>query len=68
MHPRVRTTTAAAALCFALLNGALPLPASAQSPDASDWGWYGGDVYGTRFSSLAEIDRSNVKGLRVAWT
>jgi quinoprotein glucose dehydrogenase len=68
MHLRVRTTATAAALCFALLNAALTLPASAQSPDASDWGWYGGDVYGTRFSSLAEIDRSNVKSLKVAWT
>ena len=59
-----RATSSAAALLLSLLNGA----AAAQAPDASDWGWYGGDVFGARFSSLAEIDRSNVKSLRVAWT
>ena len=31
--------------------------AHAQSPDTSDWGYYGGDVFGQRYSSLAEIDR-----------
>jgi quinoprotein glucose dehydrogenase len=41
--------------------------ASAQSPDASDWGFYGGDVYGNRFSSLDQIDRNNVAQLTVAW-
>lgn len=41
--------------------------ADAQSPDASDWGSYGGDVYGSRFSSLDQIDRNNVAQLRVAW-
>jgi quinoprotein glucose dehydrogenase len=41
--------------------------ASAQSPDASDWGYYGGDVYGNRFSSLDQIDRNNVAQLQVAW-
>src|SRR6185436_7000931 len=41
--------------------------ANAQSPDASDWGAYGGDVYGNRFSSLDQIDRSNVAQLQVAW-
>ena len=57
-----------AALLFALLTTVTPRDAGAQSPDASDWGTYGGDQFGTRFSSLAEIDRSNVKSLRVAWT
>ena len=61
-----RTTTAA--LLIALLAAAVPRMAPAQSPDASDWGNYGGDVFGTRFSSLAEIDRSNVRSLKVAWT
>jgi quinoprotein glucose dehydrogenase len=51
-----------------LLTVGMPRIAAAQSPDASDWAYYGGDQFGTRFSSLAEIDRSNVKSLRVAWT
>lgn len=41
--------------------------AHAQSPDSSDWGYYGGDVFGQRYSSLADIDRSNVKTLKLAW-
>src|SRR6185436_13204000 len=56
-----------ALLALSLLTLGVPRVASAQSPDASDWGTYGGDQFGTRFSSLAEIDRSNVKSLRPAW-
>ncbi len=58
----------AAAFLLTLLIAAVPRLAPAQSPDASDWGFYGGDVFGTRFSSLDEIDRSNVKSLQVVWT
>jgi quinoprotein glucose dehydrogenase len=39
----------------------------AQSPDTSDWGYYGGDIFAQRYSSLAEIDRDNVSQLAVAW-
>jgi quinoprotein glucose dehydrogenase len=42
--------------------------AFAQTPDASDWGYYGGDTFGQRFSSLNEINRKNVTHLTVAWT
>jgi quinoprotein glucose dehydrogenase len=41
---------------------------SAQSPDASDWGFYGGDAFGQHFSSLDQIKRENVNELTVAWT
>lgn len=40
----------------------------AQSPDASDWGFYGGDAFGQHFSSLDQIKRENVGQLTVAWT
>lgn len=60
-----RVTVAAFSACAALAGASM---ARAQSPDVSDWGYYGGDIYGTRFSSLAEIDRSNVRKLKVAWT
>ena len=53
--------------CAALLAGAAP-PAPAQSPAASDWGYYGGDAFGQRFSSLDQINRSNVAHLQVAWS
>jgi quinoprotein glucose dehydrogenase len=33
-----------------------------------DWPSYGGSPEGTHYSSLAEINRSNVKQLKVAWT
>src|SRR6266853_3516798 len=42
--------------------------ALAQAPEASDWGYYGGDAFGQRFSSLDEINRTNVSKLSVAWT
>ena len=41
----------------------LAASAHAQSPDTSDWGYYGGDLFGQRFSSLAQIDRDNVARL-----
>ncbi len=33
-----------------------------------DWTNYGGDAGGQRFSPLKSIDRSNVAGLKIAWT
>jgi len=70
MQPTSRTITATflIALVIALATLAAPGRAPAQTPDASDWASYGGDVFGTRFSSLSEIDRMNVASLQVAWT
>ncbi len=42
--------------------------ALAQTRDASDWGYYGGDMFGQRFSRLSEVNRKNVTHLTVAWT
>jgi quinoprotein glucose dehydrogenase len=42
--------------------------AYSQSPDASDWGFYGGDAFGQHYSSLDQIKRDNVGNLTVAWT
>jgi quinoprotein glucose dehydrogenase len=53
-------------LVASLLLG--PHPAAAQSPVAGDWGYYGGDVFGRRFSSLDQITRGNVRELRLAWS
>jgi quinoprotein glucose dehydrogenase len=36
-------------------------------PPASDWPAYGRDPGGSRFSPLAQINRTNVKNLKVAW-
>jgi quinoprotein glucose dehydrogenase len=62
-----RTRTLLLSALFATLAAASPPPMNAQAPDASDWGFYGGDIYGNRFSSLDQIDRSNVAQLRPAW-
>jgi len=57
-------TTSAAALLIVSLPGV----ALSQSPDASDWGFYGGDAFGQHYSSLDQIKRENVENLTVAWT
>ncbi len=61
----LRSVAAAAAVTTLQATAA---PALAQSPDASDWGYYGGDMFGQRFSSLDEVNRKNVSHLAVAWT
>lgn len=62
-RPRARVALSLAALA---LGAAARAPA--QSPEASDWGYYGGDMFGQRFSSLDQINRANVRRLVVAWT
>ncbi len=49
------------------LTIAAPSPA-AGGRDAADWPVTGGDPGGMRYSPLAEIDRTNVGRLKVAWT
>lgn len=65
MHGMIRTIVA---LVLASAAANAPVSVRAQAPDASDWGYYGGDIFGTRYSSLAQIDRTNVHQLQVAWT
>jgi quinoprotein glucose dehydrogenase len=54
--------------CAALTTLLGTLSVSAQSPEASDWGYYGGDIFGQHYSSLDQINRANVTRLQVAWT
>ena len=53
-------------LCAGPLLSAAPV--YAQSRGASDWGFYGGDGFGRRFSSLDQINRGNVTRLQPVWT
>jgi quinoprotein glucose dehydrogenase len=58
----------ALSLCLAALALGAAAATAAQSPEASDWGYYGGDMFGQRYSSLDQINRANVRRLTVAWT
>jgi len=60
----LRCAIVGVAACMVVTTGI----AGAQTPDASDWGYYGSDMFGQRFSSLNEINRKNVQHLKVAWT
>jgi len=57
-----------ATVVAAWITALATMAANAQSPDASDWGFYGGDAFGQHFSSLDQIKRDNVNELTVAWT
>ena len=50
----------AACLCYALLGTGCVW--------AQEWRSYGGDLAGTRYSTLSQINRGNVSNMRVAWT
>jgi quinoprotein glucose dehydrogenase len=66
---RARTRgSPACAACLTILCSGAGSGALAQAPAVSDWGYYGGDAFGRRFSSLDQINRSNVTHLTVAWT
>lgn len=41
---------------------------AAQAKQEAGWATYGNDAGGTRYSTAAQIDRSNVNKLKVAWT
>ena len=47
---------------------AMMLGAGAQAVKADEWGYYGRDAQGTRFSPLTQINTANVGALKPAWT
>jgi quinoprotein glucose dehydrogenase len=53
---------------LAWLLGPLAETARAQALQSRDWPVWNGDANGDHYSPLAQIDRKNVTGLRVAWT
>src|SRR2546423_89702 len=62
-----KSITAAFAVAFLAGTTCLAPAASAQAIDG-EWRAYGHDVYGSRYSPLAQINRDTVPGLTVAWT
>src|ERR1700704_548136 len=58
---------ALAGLLVAVLLGALPLIAQSGAKNG-EWRSYAGEEASTRYSPLDQINRDNVKDLKVAWT
>jgi len=58
----LKSVLAAAAVAGVVVGGV-----RLQTDKEQDWPFYGGDQAGTKFSSLADVDRSNVSRLAVAW-
>jgi quinoprotein glucose dehydrogenase len=63
------TRIVAASILFAVLPAVVLGPGlAAQSGAANgEWRYYGGDAGGTRYSPLDQINKENVKNLRIAW-
>jgi len=61
-----------ASLCIAASQSAMATPGDQRTVPAKqtreDWQFYGGQPAQDHYSSLAQINRENVKNLRVAWT
>lgn len=62
----VRRLTLKCLLC--VLGCAVPQWAGAQAATPTEWPVYGGDPGGSRYSTLTQVNRSNVSQLTPAWT
>jgi quinoprotein glucose dehydrogenase len=56
-----------AVLTFCVAATAIAVVASQAPQLRTEWRYYGGNKGFTRYSALDQIDRDNVKGLRIAW-
>lgn len=68
MTMRTRVARPFPAIC--LVTFAMTFPARSSAQPAADMSWptYGNDPGGSRYSEAAQINRSNVNRLKVAWT
>ena len=57
-----------AAAPSALLYGQLLDPSAFHNPPVDTWPTFNGDYTGQRYSTLAQINQSNVKSLAMVWT
>src|SRR5689334_5165931 len=57
--PRIISIVLSLCLCVFVVG--------AQSPRQVEWLYYGGDQAGTKYSSLADINSTNVQRLHIAW-
>jgi quinoprotein glucose dehydrogenase len=63
----MRLATLAGIIVIATIVQSPVLRADLVEDTVAEWPYYGGDAGGSRYSPLAEIDRSNVSALHVAW-
>jgi quinoprotein glucose dehydrogenase len=61
-------TLGASLLCFFVLGKATGGQNAVQGNQQHDWPVYGGAAEANHYSSLAEINRGNVKKLKIAWS
>ena len=55
-------------LSFILVLVWATMPVSAQSGAKNgEWRYYGGDAGGTKYSPLDQVNKENVRNLRIAW-
>uniref|UniRef100_UPI00227B4996 PQQ-binding-like beta-propeller repeat protein n=1 Tax=Sinomicrobium oceani TaxID=1150368 RepID=UPI00227B4996 len=54
-------------LCTGLLYGCKDISAGDMADSDTDWPVYGGNAGGNRYAALRQINRENVKDLKVAW-
>src|ERR1700704_5295926 len=67
----VSTPFAADSTADSAADRAAPIPSSSHStakPSGQDWPVYGGTAENSHFSPLRQINRKNVKRLKVAWS
>ncbi len=57
----------ASEILFALFAGSALLLSGPAPKQMQEWPWYGGDAGGNRYSTLDDINRDNVKTLKIAW-
>jgi quinoprotein glucose dehydrogenase len=57
----------AASFSLSLVVAAVAVPRSQESVPSSEWRYFGGSKAFTRYSPLDQVNRDNVKNLRIAW-
>lgn len=60
----VRLVTFSIAMIVGIVT--VPVPRGAE-PVKGEWRWYAGDARATKYSPLDQINRDNVRRLRIAW-
>jgi glucose dehydrogenase len=67
-NTRLRRIAVAVVLTFAFLTASARTRShSSAGGESVDWPVYGGEPQGDHYSALAQINRQNVRGLKLAW-